>query len=1149
MGDHCDCLLAGQRETNFEGNLRADLLFVGESPGYEELKEGLPFKGRSGRLLTNTIQKQSIPMDICFFANSARCMIQKDNLTQKEINSILKSCRIHLETIIHHVSPKLIVPLGAIALQQVMSMKGIKKARGNFYWSEEFNCWVLPNWHPAYILRNANEEDNFIRVFRTIREFVENDFRVKDDDDFTYMEVDSIRELLDGGFQRASDDSCYITAIDTETQGLKWFTEDSITISYSVAASDSEGWNVVLYEECPVNKGDFVVTIERGGSKKSRELIGVGIKKTEGFDRKIEELKELLSRRDIQKYYANQKYEMHRFEQLGINVMDPEQFVNNPIDIMLLAHTFDSPRYANANLGYLLESYCNISSAYKEEWTEAELEDMLTQLATQRDKFNRRACFDAVSTLRVALAQIKELESDLETLNYYVKFAHPIETGILYELERNGVQVDEFELPNISAEIVDQINKKIDEFKVVCPEPVKGKHYEKFNLTRRTIMMDALFKYEDKGEEIDIGFGIVPTDLSPKTKLPKVSKDVLKVLLDSQIPEKAKELIVIYQEWGEFHTMRSRYIKQIDENIAPDGRMYPTYSLTYTTSGRTGARRPSVQNFPKRSKAAALIRKLIVAPDGKKLLETDHSMCLVPETDLITVEGVKTLAEVIENKIPVLTCNDNFELAFKKVNHGRSTGVKDIYRMYLSDGSFVDCSELHKFRMYDGSIQELKDIRVGDKLLHVHSTTTNGVYPSWFVGHEGYVQKDGVLQPFIRYQVHRLVGDFIKGSKLSPYEIAHHKNEIKTDWSIENIEIKNVHAHARLHSKGKKNANYGNRKGEYKTCPNCGIEFYTHPSQSDWVTCSRQCSNEYFPRNKKAVGGNHKVVSIEYTGKRETFQIEVDEVHNYVLANGLCSLNSELRWTAEVAKEPTMKEIFKHNGDIHLFTGADIAGYPLKISSKSEMRQQLRDMGVNGDQIKQMRQNAKAVNFGLIYLMSAYGLRNYAYQGFGVKLSDHESNSWREGFFNLYPGIAPWHEKELTEMEKKGSVVTVFGRKIPIPNIYSDDKKVQREAERFGINALIQCPSSDYTLLGGDNVVKSKEYNRQECRPVLFIHDSIVWEVDMDKVGEYSKIVIHGMTNIDTQSKFGFTPSVPFVAEAEEGYNLADMIEYNPEEE
>ena len=258
---------------------------------------------------------------------------------------------------------------------------------------------------------------------------------------------------------------------------------------------------------------------------------------------------------------------------------------------------------------------------------------------------------------------------------------------------------------------------------------------------------------------------------------------------------------------------------------------------------------------------------------------------------------------------------------------------------------------------------------------------------------------------------------------------------------------------------------------------------------------------------------------------------------------------SELRWTAEVADESTMKQIFHSGGDIHLFTGADLSGYPLKIASKKEMIDQILAMGMNGDDIKTMRQSAKAVNFGLIYLMSAFGLKGYAYQGFGIKLSDHQSNQWRDGFFNLYPGIAPWHEKELQEMEKKGCVETIFGRKIPIPNIYSDDKKMQREAERFGVNALIQGPSSDYTLMGGDNVVKDEKYDRSICKPVLFIHDAFIFEVDMNKLQEYGKYIIEKMTNIDTQSKFGFTLSVPFVAEAEEGYNLADMMEYNPEEE
>lgn len=880
MSRMCDCILAGKNEVKYEGNLDAEIVFVGESPGYEELREGRPFVGRSGKLLKRALEMMGIPIEICFFANSARCMIEKDNLKAKEVKAILNSCRPNLETILHHILPKLIVPLGAIALEQVMKMKGIKKARGNFYWSEEFDCWVIPNWHPAYILRNASEEDNFVNVFRQIKEFRDSGYRVQEMDDFEYFEVDSIRALLDGGFARAADDSCYATALDTETQGLKWHSSEGVVISYSVAASDKIGYNIVLHEECDPGTGDFDIMIERGGTKKLPELAIVGVKKADNFDAKFAELKELCERKDIQKYFMNQKYDMHWLEHLGIEVIN-----RAPLDIALAAHVIDAPRYMNASLGYLLESFCGISGSYKDDFSEAEKMDMLHQLATQRDKFNRYAAYDAVSTFRVALKIIDEFNIDRTSLNYYVNFAHPVETKFLYEMESNGVLIDEDSLPMVSVEIDEKIEDKVSEFKELCPEEVKERHVGNFKLTRKAILMDALFQYSDTdGEFQNIGHGIEPKEFSPKSKLPKVSKDILKVLLDdSKVPNKAKQLIDAYQTWSSYHTLKSRYIKQIEDCVAMDGRIYPTYSLTYTSSGRTGARKPSVQNFPKRFEAAHLIRKLIIASPGKVLMETDHSM-------------------------------------------------------------------------------------------------------------------------------------------------------------------------------------------------------------------------------------------------------------------------SELRWTAEIANEERMKEIFLKDGDIHLFTGAALAEYPLDIASKPEMvRQLIEKYDLEKGEVKPLRQNAKAVNFGLIYKMSAMGLRNYAYQGFGVKLTDRQSNEWRKEFFRLYPGITPWQDGALRMMEEKGQITTIFGRRIPVPNIYSDDKKTQAEAERFGVNALVQGPSSDYTLLGGLETTENEEYNRNECKAALFIHDAIVWEVDVDKVDKYAWMVKRGMEQVDT-SKFGFKLSIPFVANAEVGFSLADTEEYKFEE-
>jgi len=876
-------MLAGNTEVNYEGSLTAPILLVGESPGVDELEEGRPFFGRSGRLLKKTLREYGIPEDLCFFANSARCMINKDALTQKQINSILVSCRPSLETIIHHIKPKVIVTLGAIALQQLLNIKGVKKARGNFYRSDEFDSWVIPNWHPAYILRNANEEDNFRRVFAILKEFMDNGYKVKDTETLEYREVESIRPLLDGGLMRASDDSCYVTAIDTETQGLRWYSEDCIPISYSVAVSGVEGWNIVLHEEVAPGEGDFDIMIQRGGPKIARDWTVVGVKKTSNYDAKVTELRELLSRKDIQKYYMNQKFEMHWFERLGINVLDKEQFASNPIDVALLAHTFDAPRYVGANLGYLLESFCNVSASYKEEWTETELEDMLFQLREDRDKFNRRACFDAVATLKIALVQIQELDKDRETLNYYVNFAHKIETGILYEIERNGIAIDEEALPGLNEELNEQMYREVENFKRLCPVAVRAKHESQFSLTRRSILMDALYRYEDKdGEFVDLGFGLTPFELSPKTKLPKVNKEVIKLILDSKAPEAAKNLLMVYQKWGDLYTIKSRYIKQIEECISADGTIHPNYSLTRTASGRTGARQPSIQNFPKRSEVSYMIRRLLIARPGYKFIEADHSM-------------------------------------------------------------------------------------------------------------------------------------------------------------------------------------------------------------------------------------------------------------------------SELRWAAFIANEPTMKKIFALGGDIHLYTGAKVGGHSINMGSKAEIKAQLLELELTSEEIAHLRQSAKAVNFGLIYLMSSYGLRNYAYQGFGVKITDKQAEEQRESFFDLYSKILSWHRESLNEMENTGSITTKFGRRIPIPNIYADDRFVQKEAERFGINALVQGPSSDYTLLGGDNTIRNDDYSREECKVVLFIHDAFVFEVKEELEDKYDRLIKEGLETVDT-SKFGFALDVPFVAESKHGYNLWEMEEYPPKE-
>jgi len=599
---------------------RADIVIVGESPGRQEIDQGKPFVGDAGKLLREEMRKAGIDASRVMFANSARCRIDKDALTGRQISEVLIRCRPNLETLLNHVKPKLIICLGAIALQQVMSMKAIKKVRGQVLRSVEFGCAVFATWHPAYILRNASEMSTFRLDLEKIAEFIEGGFKETFVDPFTWKEVDSIRPLLDGGFIREGGGD-FITALDTETQDTKWWSSDSVLLSYQVAASFTEGWTVVLHEEVPPGMGDFNIMVRRGGTKKNPIKVQTGVKRVPDFDRKVAELKELCERQDIKKYLMNLKFEKHRLKSLGI------ELVNAPIDVGLAAHCLDSEKFLQPSLRFLLESFTNIKTFYKDEISDDEKEDMIQVLSTDRKRFCKYASYDPVSTLLVALAVKKRLLNDQKSANYYIRFLHPVETEFLFDIERRGVLIDREALPAARRGIELQQEEKVAAFRRLCPEPVVRKYSDKFKLTRRRILMDALFSYEDEeGGLTDIGIGLQPIAMSKKTGEPVVDKDTMNRLLDMDIPDKAKELIYTYKEWSELNTLVTRYFPQIEENMDENGRIHPTYSFVFTSSGRTGARNPSAQNFPKRGELARILRRCIKAPPGFKLVEMDQSM-------------------------------------------------------------------------------------------------------------------------------------------------------------------------------------------------------------------------------------------------------------------------------------------------------------------------------------------------------------------------------------------------------------------------------------------------------------------------------------------------------------------------------------------
>jgi len=608
MSKLCSCLLAGQQEIRFAGNLEAKILFAFESPGRTELIEGRPVCGKAGVRWESELNNVGITREDVFIVNSARCLLDKNSLTDSQIKQILKSCRPALETAIKHIKPKVIVACGGIASHSVMGVPitGIKKRRGSWGYSEEFGCPVLYTIHPSATLRNESDLPLFQQDLRILKSFVDNNYEVPKEV-LDYREVDSIQFLLDK--------KDFTIGIDTETQGLEWFNPDFVLISYSVSDTPGVGYNIVLWGEVLPEEGsdiipphDRYIVWSRGGEDEP-----VFLKKANNYELKMAELRELLTREDIKKYTKNGiGYDEHVFSFLGL-----PRIVNHAMDIQLSSHALDSELYLNNTLDTLTSAFTTMAqykSEFKDTYNKA---DMLWSLRQNRQAFTSYAAADADSSLRVGLAIREEMIKDPITANYYMKFVHPVSATVLYNISKNGMVIDQTKIKSAEIEVLEELDVCEKECIKRIPEAVKAKHIGLLNLNRDALIVDTLFS-ED-------GFGLTPKVFTAKKKVPSVGKDALK-----QIKNNAKKDVRDFLEWREnreeLNTVYTNYIKSLQKFIASDGRVHTSMSISGTSSGRVSSRKPNTQVFPARNKKQAnIVKGLFTAPSGYKILNIDMS--------------------------------------------------------------------------------------------------------------------------------------------------------------------------------------------------------------------------------------------------------------------------------------------------------------------------------------------------------------------------------------------------------------------------------------------------------------------------------------------------------------------------------------------
>jgi DNA polymerase-1 len=217
----------------------------------------------------------------------------------------------------------------------------------------------------------------------------------------------------------------------------------------------------------------------------------------------------------------------------------------------------------------------------------------------------------------------------------------------------------------------------------------------------------------------------------------------------------------------------------------------------------------------------------------------------------------------------------------------------------------------------------------------------------------------------------------------------------------------------------------------------------------------------------------------------------------------------ELRLLAHLSGDKVLVEAFRNNEDIHTRTASEVFGVPPLMVGPEQ------------------RRNAKAVNFGIVYGQTPFGLS----QALGIPKA--EAELYIQKFFERYAGVKRWIEETIVACRKSGMSRTLFGRERPIPDIESKNPNARHFAERTAVNTPLQGTAADLIKLAMIRIAAELNRGRWQARMLLQVHDELVLEAPPAEVEGVRKMVKQEMESVAKLS-------VPLLVETGAGANWRD---------
>lgn len=229
--------------------------------------------------------------------------------------------------------------------------------------------------------------------------------------------------------------------------------------------------------------------------------------------------------------------------------------------------------------------------------------------------------------------------------------------------------------------------------------------------------------------------------------------------------------------------------------------------------------------------------------------------------------------------------------------------------------------------------------------------------------------------------------------------------------------------------------------------------------------------------------------------------------NDYILSADYSQI--ELRILAHIADVPALEKAFNEGKDIHSKTASDIFKVPLELVTKD------------------MRRIAKAVNFGIIYGISGFGLSE------NLHINTYEAKKFIDTYLETYPGIKEYMDETINKAKEKGYVRTLFGRKRNIKELKNPIYTIRQSGERIALNTPIQGTSADIIKLAMVKVYETFKKKNIKSKMIIQVHDELIFDVCKEELEEVKQIVKEEMNNV-------YKLEVPLTVDINYGENWYD---------